>query len=87
MILLDYIKELDPNEPVYIGCKSAKGGGNGSGFVFIGRACDIPIEQFGERLIRETYPHETDVPGTTIIISGLERGPFWTWKECMEGRA
>ena len=84
MVLNDWIAEHGPDDVIYLGCECEKTESkiNGSGFVFIGRAKDAPVEVFGKRYVLRTYPHETDYPGMTIIIYGDEHGKFWMWNEC-----
>ena len=84
MNLKEWLEEKAPDKVIYLGCDSTnrtKKKTNGSGFVFIGYARDVPIEFFGDRNIREVYPHTSNHPGTTVIIEGLEQGKYWMWNE------
>jgi hypothetical protein len=54
--------------------------------VFIGGVQDIDFNKYGKRNVRESYQHETDVPGTTIIIEGKDHGRFWFMSECEAAR-
>jgi hypothetical protein len=84
MVLKEYMKSVNPDEVVYLGCKHPerqKFKANGSGFFFIGHARDAPLEEHGNVEVAETYPHYVDIPGTTILIDGIVHGNFWTWHE------
>ena len=85
MVLNDWLASADPDGLIYLGCEgknSAKVKVNGSGFVYIGYAKNAPAEEFGTRTIMKIYPHESDFPGTAVIIDGKEHGKFWMWHEC-----
>ena len=84
MVLVEYLKSIPANEIIYLGCDSiekAKFKSNGSGFVFIGHKEDAPIDKFGQRIVRDAYPHECDYGGMTVIIEGIEAGKFWFWHD------
>ena len=84
MVLNDYLKTIPSNEIIYLGCDSiekAKFKSNGSGFVFIGHKEDAPVDKFGQRIVRDAYPHECDYGGMTVIIEGIEAGKYWFWHE------
>ena len=84
MVLAEYLKTIPAKEIIYLGCDSiekAKFKSNGSGFVFIGYAENAPVDKFGQRIVRSTYPHETDYGGMTVIIEGTEAGKYWFWHE------
>lgn len=84
MVLAEYLKTIPTDEIIYLGCDSidkAKFKSNGSGFVFIGCAKNAPIDKFGQRIVRSTYPHECDYGGMTVIIEGIEAGKYWFWHD------
>ena len=81
MVLNDLLKNMDPDQVVYIGCKGTGRASNGSGFVYIGHARTAPADLLGEREVIDHYPHDTDVPGYTVIVYGAERGKYWFWHE------
>ena len=85
MVLREWIEKASPQTLVYIGCDSKNYTArktNGSGFVYIGYAETAPVDEYGDRYIQRVYPHDTDYPGTTVIIDGIEHGEYWTWHEC-----
>lgn len=34
-------------------------------------------KKFGDRIVKDVYEHETDIPGTTIIVEGFDNGTLW----------
>ena len=84
MVLNDYLATIEPDTVIYLGCQSSerkKYKSNGSGFVFIGYAKDVPVDLYGKDTVMDVYPHVTDIPGTTILINGIAHGSYWTWHE------
>ena len=85
MVLKEYLKALNPDEVIYLGCDSEnkrKFKCNGSGFIYIGHAKNAPVDEYGDATIMDIYPHETDYYGTTILIQGTVHGSYWIWHEC-----
>ena len=75
MTLGDYLNKHQLSDLIYLG------GSNSSGYIWIGPAIDVPEEQLNKQVV-ETYPHDTDVPGTTVIVKSAEHGSYWFWHEC-----
>lgn len=86
MVLNDFLKTISPDDVVYLGCVTAAkrktSKTNGSGFVYIGYAKNVPVQVYGEREVMETFPHESDHPGLTVLIGGMDHGNYWIWHEC-----
>ena len=86
MDLREMISKLKTDDVIYLGCQPTKNGkvrnmACGSGFFYIGYADGIDLERYGDREVVDAYPHETDYPGITILISGVEHGKYWMWHE------
>jgi hypothetical protein len=82
MVLKEWLSG-HPDEVVYIGCDSTfstKIKANGSGFIYIGYAKNAP-HNFDDREVKEIYERTFDIPGTILIVEGLEVGKYWTWHE------
>lgn len=89
MVLIDLLKRLQPDEVIYLGVLQTKSngsvqrhGGQGSGYIYIGRAKDINLEVLGNREVHDAFHREVDYPGTAIMIDGAEQGRYWFWHEC-----
>lgn len=86
MDLREMISKLKTDDVIYLGCQPTKNGkvrnmACGSGFFYIGYADGIDLERYGDREVVDAYSHETDYPGITILISGVEHGKYWMWHE------
>ena len=86
MDLREMISKLKTDDVIYLGCQScknvkARNVACGSGFFYIGYVDGIDLERYGDREVVDAYLHETDYPGITILISGVEHGKYWMWHE------